>query len=60
VKVTERIKRLLLGQPPPTVEELAAHPEVESMPDRAREAGRLDALLDDHINSRDHDPAAPF
>jgi hypothetical protein len=46
MKISERIKSLFRRQPPPTAEELAAHAEGESLPDRAREAARLDAQFD--------------
>ncbi len=46
MKISERITSLFRRKPPPTAEELAAHGEGESLPDRASEAARIDAQFD--------------
>jgi hypothetical protein len=58
--ISERIKSLFRRHPPPTAEELAAHAEVESLPDRAREAARLDAQRDAHRATGDGLAPPPY
>jgi hypothetical protein len=47
-----RIRSLFRRRLPPTAEELAAHTERASLPDRAREAAQLDAQLDAQRSAR--------